>query len=334
MKKIGIPLAVVLSALLSACGGSSSGTHTNSSTSSSGVNSSSSSSSSSAIDNQPVAIEIPFEAFAGNTEINCAAELTGLGTVSTGGSVADFRFYVHNLRLITDENEELLITLDDSDLQTDNIALLDFRDKLGSGAGACQGDENTAINKSVTGSVTIGTHVIAGLRFTLGVPATHNHSDQTIASDPLKSPGLASGMNWGWNVGYKFTGIDIFTDVGISRPNDPEWTSNRWNVHLGSTGCVGDAISGATVECANVNRPDITLDGFVVGSSRVKLDYAALVARSNLGADEGGPAGCMSGATDPECAEVFVSLGMVHALNTTDDPASPPEQSVFSLVND
>lgn len=334
MKSLSIMYVAFLISALTACGGSNSGTSIGSSSSTTSVSSASSSSSSSVDNQQPVAIEIPFEAYAGETIIDCDAQLDGLGTVGTSGRIADFRFYVHDIRLITDTGEALAVTLDETDMQTDNIALLDFRNKLGSGAGACQGDDNPFVNKSLHGSVVVGEHVIAGLRFTLGVPATYNHADQTSATGPLKSPGLASGMNWGWNVGYKFTGFDIFTDVAITRPADNAWTSNRWNVHLGSTGCVGDAVSGEVVTCTYVNRVDIDLDGFIGGTSRVKLDYAALVADSNLGADEGGPSGCMSGAADPECNKVFARLGIVHVSNTEDDPESPPTQSIFSLIND
>lgn len=338
MKPIKSMSLLLIAAALTACGGSGSGTKIESGSSSSAVSSSSSSqvsslsssSSSSVSANDPVALEIPFEAFAGSTPISCDALLDGLGTVGTSGRIADFRFYIHNLVLITATGEALPVELDETDLQTANVALLDFRNKLGSGAGACQGDANPAINKSVKGKVTLGSHTITGVRFTLGVPGTHNHADQTNATGPLRSPGLASGMNWGWNVGYKFTGLDLFTDVAITRPGTPEWTSNRWNVHLGSTACTGDAISGGKVTCEQVNRPDITLDGFIPGTSRIKLDYAAIVARSNLGADEGGPAGCMSGVSDPECAEVFPSLGLVHPLSTV---TGTPVQTAFSLLN-
>lgn len=338
MKLIKPMSLLFIASAISACGGSGSGTKIESGNSSSAITSSSSSqassisssSISSAASNGQVTIEIPFEAFAGTTPISCDALLDGLGTVGTSGRIADFRFYVHNLVLLTASGETLPIELDETDLQTANVALLDFRNKLGSGAAACQGDENPAMNKSVKGKVTLGSHTIAGVRFTLGVPETHNHADQTRATGPLKSPGLASGMNWGWNVGYKFTGLDIFTDVAITRPGSPEWTSNRWNIHLGSTACTGDAISGEKVSCAQLNRADITLDGFMPGKSRIKLDYAAVVARSNLGADEAGPAGCMSTVSDPECAEVFANFGLVHPLGNA---TNAPMQSAFSLLN-
>jgi len=254
--------------------------------------------------------------------------LEGLGTVSTRATIADFRFYVHSLRLVTSTGVELPITLDENGLQADNIALLDFRDKLGTGATACQGDVNPALNKRVVGKVLIGNNTIASIRFVLGVPATHNHADPTIAKEPLKTPGLSSGMHWGWNIGYKFTGLDVVTDVAITRPGSPEWTNSRWNIHLGSTGCTGAAVVGEKVTCTAENRAEITLNNFVVGKSAVKLDYAKIVANSNMGQDVSGPAGCMSFGEDLECAEIFASFGLSHVAQTS----SPSAQTAFSLV--
>ncbi|PUA27223.1 MAG: metallo-mystery pair system four-Cys motif protein [Cellvibrio sp. 79] len=312
---------------LTACGSSSSdpGNSPTAKSSSPGAVSSASSSSAS---NAPVAITIPFEAFSGSTEIKCGVALEGLGTVSTRATVADFRFYIHNLLLVTSTGVELPIALDENGLQVDNIALLDFRDKLGTGTTSCQGDANPALNKKITGKVLIGNNTVSSLRFVLGVPATHNHTDQTAAKEPLKTPGLSSGMHWGWNIGYKFTGIDLFTDVAITRPGDATWTNNRWNIHLGSTGCTGAAAAGEKVVCTAENRAEITLNDFVVGKSVVKLDLAKIVAKNNLGQDIASSAGCMSGATDSECAEIFASFGLSHATQTS----SPLAQTVFSLV--
>ncbi|MEN0036756.1 MAG: MbnP family copper-binding protein [Cellvibrio sp.] len=314
------------SLLLAACGSSSS-SDSSKPASSSSLASSSSAASSSAASNEPVAITIPFEAFSGSTEIKCGVPLEGLGKVSTRATIADFRFYVHNLRLVTSTGVELPITLDETDLQVDNIALLDFRDKLGTGATSCQGEANPAINKQVVGKVLIGNNTISSIRFVLGVPATHNHANQAAAKEPLKSPGLSSGMNWGWNIGYKFTGLDVFTDVAITRPGDT-MTFNRWNIHLGSTGCTGAPEAGEAVTCTATNRAEFTLSNFVVGKSAVKLDFAKIVENSNMGQDVAGPSGCMSGATDLECAEIFASFGLAHAAQTS----IPSAQTVFSVV--
>ncbi len=325
-KCIGFSTAALL---LSACGSSSSDSGSSPSSSAASSSVVSSSASSSSVSNEPVAITIPFEAFSGNTEILCGAALEGLGTVSTKATLADFRFYVHNLRLVTSTGVELPITLDETSVQTDNIALLDFRDKLGTGATSCQGEANPTMNKKVVGKVLIGNNTISSIRFVLGVPATHNHANQTAAKEPLKTPGLSSGMHWGWNVGYKFTGLDVFTDVAITRPGDAAWTSNRWNIHLGSTGCTGDATINEAVTCTAQNRAEITLSDFVVGKSAVKLDYAKLVANSNMGQDAGGPAGCMSGGNDPECGEIFATVGLSHPSQSV----APSTQTAFSIVN-
>lgn len=281
-------------------------------------------------------IEIPFEAVAGETAIDCDTTLTGLGTADSSGQIADFRFFVHNVRLVLENGDELPVELDETDMQTDNIAMLDFRNKLDE----CSGDENPNMNKKLVGSITLGegvTGTVTGLAFTLGVPASHNHADQALANGPLKNPGIASGMAWSWQMGYKFTGLDMLVDGGITTSGSGmgmsmSGSSSKWSIHLGSTGCTGDPTIGETVSCTYPNRSEISLDGFVIGNSKVQLDYAELVSANDLSADAGGATGCMSGATDPECESLFTKFGLVHALSGA-DPEHPPTQTVFSLVN-
>ncbi len=307
--------------VLAGCGSASSGNNPSSSSAFS------SSSASSVPSHQPVAITIPFAAVAGNTAIACGAILDGLGTSNTSGSIADFRFYVHNLRLVTSTGDEIPIELDETDMQASNIALLDFRDKLAT-PNPCEGEANPYRNTQLSGKVNIGNHTIASLRFVLGVPASHNHKEQATAPSPLQAPGLASGMNWNWNVGYKFTGLDLFTDAPIKRPNDG--TANRFNVHLGSTGCTGDGATGVEASCETPNRQEFTLalNGRALDGFAVKLDYAQLLSTTDFNEDLHGPSGCMSGATDVQCAEIFAALGMAHATQTH----APGEQRVFSII--
>lgn len=319
-------LSSLLVLVLAGCGSASSdGSHITPSSSSSQANSSAASSSA---PGGAQRISIPFAAYAGTTAIACGVVLDGLGIANSSGSIADFRFYVHNLRLVTSTGEELAIVLDESELQTDNIALLDFRDKLATPS-PCAGEANPYRNTQVVGEVNVGNHTIAALRFVLGVPASHNHANQAIAKGPLQSPGLASGMNWSWNIGYKFTGLDLLTATPIARPDGA--TANRFNIHVGSTGCTGDATLGETVSCSAQNRGEFTLPlaGRALNAFAVKFDYAALVAESDLSQDYSGTAGCMSAAGDTECAALFAALGMAHATQT----AAPAAQRVFSVVD-
>lgn len=282
-------------------------------------------------------IEIPFTAVAGSTAIDCDADLTNLGTNNSSGKIADFRFFVHNVRLVLDSGAEVAVQLNETAMQTANIAMLDFRNRLpDAGNTPCAGDDNPNMNTRLVGRYVLGDGVTAevvGLAFTLGVPFSHNHASQTNADGPLKNPGIASGMAWSWQVGYKFTGLDLLTDELIVKAD--ESTATRWNIHVGSTGCsvsTTDLESGIEpVPCEYPNRSDIVLDGFSFNKA-VQLDYAELVADSNLNEDQGGAVGCMSGPTDPECESLFAKLGLVHALSGG-DPAHPPTQTAFSLVD-
>ncbi|MEE3190491.1 MAG: MbnP family protein, partial [Pseudomonadota bacterium] len=150
-----------------------------------------------------------------------------------------------------------------------------------------------------------------------------------------RNPGRASGAGWNWQGGYKFTGIDVAPVGGWTDPQDSERTGNRWNMHLGSTGCpvsVSDLESGTDPEpCENPNRPEITIElgAIDVEQAEIVIDYAALVSGVSVAQDEGGAPGCMSGTTDPECEAVFANLGLGLDLGTGENAES--EQSVFSV---
>lgn len=273
-------------------------------------------------------LTIPFSAVSGATALACDAVLTGLGTSGSDARLAAFGFYVHDVTLLTADGSEVAVTLAENDWQANGVALVDFQDKLD----FCAGDAKPT-NTVVVGQVD---HVAGtdyrGIRFTLGVPTALNHQDATSATAPLNN----TAMFWNWQGGYKFARFDVEPVGGVARPDDAAFTSARWNFHLGSTNCTPDpreTDSGAAVSCEQPNRPTVELDGFTPGFdggtvSGIRIDYAALVATSNLGLDQSGPAGCMSGLSDPECAALFARLGMAFNDNAADQP-----QSVFSVTN-
>jgi len=87
-------------------------------------------------------------------------------------------------------------------------------------------------------------------------------------------------------------------------------TVATWMLHLGSTGCHGDAVKGEITSCANPNRIPVKLTAFDSARQRVVLDLKALFAGIDLGKDKGFSTGCMSGPADPECAPMFDNLGL------------------------
>lgn len=307
------------SAFLTACGGDSS-------------------SSTEIVGPREISATIPFAAVVGDASVECGEDYLNVGSDATTVSFVDFRFYVHDFKLVTDAGTEINVSLDDvltdgsdesSPSQNSRVAQLDFRDTLGCEAEA---DANPNFNDGVQVTATVEEGVtISAIRFTLGVPFDLNHKDQAAAEEPLRNPGRASGAGWNWQNGYKFTGIDVSPVGGWTDPEDGERTGNRWNVHLGSTGCpvsVSDLESGTEPEtCDNPNRPEITLElgAIDVEQAEIVIDYAALVSGVSVAQDEGGAPGCMSGTTDPECETVFANLGLAWGDNAATD------QSVFTL---
>ena len=98
--------------------------------------------------------------------------------------VSDFRFYVHDVRLVTDTGEEVEVTLEaDAIWQQEHLALLDFEN----GQGHClNGSEQT--HTVLSGHAPERT--FTGLRFTLGVPFDDNH----INSDNFQGASLRATL--------------------------------------------------------------------------------------------------------------------------------------------
>ena len=216
---------------------------------------------------------ISFKAVAGDQAIGCGQTITGLGTgsssetgVGTDAKIANFRMFVHDINLITDGGIKIPFILDESQpSQNADVALLDFRDTAlvnDAGTEICPQDSegtkaNPNYNDAIKGTFDIDpAYTIRSIQFTLGVPFDLNHKDPAAAEEPLRNPGLASGMTWGWQGGYKFLGFDVMPVGGITR--DGVFLGNKWNIHLGSTGCEVDPTDGSEpTECVAPNRPTI-----------------------------------------------------------------------------
>ncbi|WP_269620422.1 MbnP family copper-binding protein [Zhongshania sp. BJYM1] len=162
---------------------------------------------------------------------------------------------------------------------------------------------------------------VSSIRFTVGVPSELNHEDASAASAPLNRTDLF----WSWQSGYKHLRMDVAPEGGVLKPDNS--TTTTWNIHLGSTGCVGSAQTGETVNCSADNRPIIELDVSDIANQQIVIDYGKLVENSSLLNDQGGAPGCMSGPTDLDCPDIFDALGM--GLGENSDPT--PGQTVFSV---
>jgi uncharacterized repeat protein (TIGR04052 family) len=251
------------------------------------------------------AIEINFEARVGSLPFRCQDKFASVGMSGAEISFTDFRFYVHDVRLVTADSKEVPVELDqDGKWQAQNVALLDFEDKA---AGCSNGTVET--NTKIIGKVPAGTYT--GLVFNVGVPFDLNHNDSAAAPSPLN----LTALFWTWNSGYKFMRIDAVPSAG----------GGPFLWHLGSTGCVED-MSGKVTSCDRPNRPMVQFAAFDTTKNKVIIDYAALAANNDVAMNGGGAPGCMSGMDDPDCASLFGQLG----IHMQDGTVHPEEQKVFT----
>jgi len=247
------------------------------------------------------AVTIDVEAHVGAAPFDCTSTYPGLGTAGTEVGLSDFRFYVTDVRLLevgTGAEVAMSLTQDglwqhtaDGASAGQGVALLDFED----GAGSClNGTSET--NTSIVGSVPEGEY--DGIKFVLGVPHELNHADVATAPSPLN----LSAMFWNWNGGYKFLRVD----------SSPVASPDPFNMHLGSTMCMGDPELGEVVTCGNPNRTEVELAAFDASTDVIVFDYAALVANSDLTVNQVGAPGCQSMPTDTDCVEPFAAIGIDH----------------------
>jgi len=240
----------------------------------------------------PQTVTITFKAVVGDEELACGRSYKDIGTTKSTITPRDFRFYVHNVRLVDDAGQEVPVDLvQDDKWQLDNVALLDFED----GSGSCRNGTPDR-NARVTGTVPSG-RALRGLRFTLGVPFEKNHTDLTKMPPPLNLTALA----WVWNAGRKFARLD-FSSTGVPR---------GYAIHLGSTGCKpDDTQTTIPTSCSEPNRLEVQFPTFDTSKDVIVADLASLLSRSNV--DEAGKmmSGCMSGPRTAACGPLFANLGL------------------------
>ncbi len=302
-------LAIASALFLTACGGGSSSSDSSTTGTTSGTTTATTTS-----------LTIPFAAKAGTTAITCDATLTGLGTSGDSGKVSDFAFYIHDIMLKTSDGKSVAATLDDNSFQDPQygVALLDFQDKTDACAGAVK-----TTNKEVKLKAAVDPTTVTGIEFVVGVPSTANHHNAGTSRAPYNRAGLF----WAWQTGHKFMRLDVNPTALVTKTDAT--TTKTFNWHLGSTGCTGDATTGAVVTCTSPNRPAVKLDGVKVSgatTSTIVLDYAKLMAGTNINIDTSGAIGCMSAQDDKDCPAIFSNLGLPHLLSS-----STGTQQVFSV---
>lgn len=245
---------------------------------------------------RPVSIE--FAGVAGNLPVRCGGDpIPGLGSGAVSARLMDLRFYLSNVALLRADGTAVPLALPtDSPWHHtapngDTVSLID----LENGSADCAAEGTADTNALLRGTVPAGRYT--GLRMTLGVPFSLNHSDTSQAPSPLDLVALG----WSWQAGRKFAKIEV------TEPTRGAWPSDTFFVHLGSTGCTGNPGLG-TVSCLHPNRGAVQLDAFDATTQKVAVDIQALLAGTDITRNQGGAQGCMSAATDADCLKVFEAL--------------------------
>jgi uncharacterized repeat protein (TIGR04052 family) len=247
---------------------------------------------------------VKFSAVVGDEPFACGQSYAGIGTTGATITPLDLRFYVHDVKLVREDGEEVALKLATNDYQYKNVAMLDFEDA----SGDCdQGD--AATYDTVTGTAPEASY--RGVSFSLGVPADMNH----VALDSQPAPLNKTALFWGWKLGHIYF-------AGVSRAMVASSTvSNDHYTHVGSTGCVGDPENGMPVtSCAKANRRIYTLNGNV-DNVPVVVDFKAL--KANADVTDG--IGCHS-FDAASCSGMFDSLGLDFSTGAAGDA-----QTVFLM---
>jgi uncharacterized repeat protein (TIGR04052 family) len=241
-------------------------------------------------------VTIRLQAMVGAQPFACGTAYDGIGRTGARVTASDFRFYVHDVRLVNAHGDTVRAALQArAPWQDADVALLDFED----GSATCaNGTPET--NGDVVVMAPPGEY--RGVAFTLGVPFGRNHGELSTQAPPLS----LSRLFWSWNGGYKFMRVDMRASQGDS-------AATGWVIHLGSTGCTVPEGAKSPTVCAQPNRAHVALGNFDPSRDVIVADLAALLAASDVRSNQPQTAlGCMSAPTDVDCGGLFASLGLAH----------------------
>lgn len=276
------------------------------------------------------AVKLRFASAVNGAAFACGKNYSNIGTAKSTITPSDFRFFVSEVELLTQEGKAVPLTLDQDGIwQYKNVALVDLED----GSGPCS-NGTKAMHAEVSGSAPRGNYT--GVRFTMGVPFELNHGDPTIAPSPLN----ITAMFWNWQGGYKFLKADMNSTGVTPKPAMQKMTmehgapagrgdgeASGYSLHLGSTLCAASSQTESPSACKNPNRVSVTFDKFDLGKNVVVADLGVVLAGANV--DHNTPntsPGCMSFPKDADCPSVMAALGLAY-----DGVAAPGGQKFFSV---
>lgn len=264
-------------------------------------------------------ITLQFQGQVNGQDFVCGQTYSDVGVGQPGTyQVNDWRFYIHDIALVTADGDKQSLTLDqDGVWQYKNVALLDLRKNCGSGT--------LPTNAAIAGTISDGNYT--GICFKVGIPYELNHLNDATAPSPLNN----SGMLWSWRSGRKFIRID-----GIG---DPSNLKQSFVIHLGSTECPGsDPNAPPTAACGYPNIAEFCLSNFDADQDDIVMDVGKVLAESNVVVNTADTApGCMSGNSDPECIPIMprLNLDFTYVAGASSTPEQYPKvspQVLFSVL--
>lgn len=233
--------------------------------------------------------------------VNCQDSYL-FGSENSKAALADLRFYVSNVQVLTKNGKKLPVKLTDNDFQQHDVGLIDLEN--GTGYCATRGDEQT---NQVLSGVVQGKYrpsELVGVSFEIAVPNAKNHSLFSSSEAPLN----LQAMSWAWLSGRKFMKVELDVFDKVHNLADDSRVS-LYNVHFGRTGCTGDVATGE-IECAKNNRIEVSLTDKHWQQKNITLDLNALFIKNNIRQNQNAAIGCMSAETDKDCAGVFTMAGL------------------------
>lgn len=286
-------------------------------------------------DTGPQGVDLDFAAKVAGADFTCGDTYSGVGNGNGGAGheykVTDYRMYINNVHVhdpIT--GDEIPVTMDDTDWQTDNVALLDFENSDDSSDCSGTPETNTKVIGTIDGSIDLSDVEVC---FEVGVPSAHNHTD--VSDMSIEPPFNLPDMAWSWKFGRKYIKID--------GKGDPNNLNVGFNLHLGAASCgTGPGTSPPGTQCNFPNTFEACVTNFDMNGGVINVDVAGILEGNDVTMNLGGAPvpgdptqpkpGCMAFVNDGDCVEMFPRM----ALNYTDyNPgftasSTPLQQKLFT----
>lgn len=240
-------------------------------------------------------VTIRFQGKFGAKKLACGDEYALPGLAGAAVTPTDFRFFVQEVRLISESGKEEPVIFDDrAPAQTRDVALIDLTDDLG----RC-GSGTTEPNAMITGKVAAGKYT--GIAFVNGVPESVNHQDLLAGKAPLDD----ASTYWGWNNGYRFimSGLAVVPGEADDADGGVAPLAGNSVVHVGAAGCSGAPQTG--FKCSRPNRNHVALKAFNADSNVIVADLEKVFG----GLDLSKPLEC-HGPSSPACGTAYAALGL------------------------